>query len=98
MADREDLINQLAASMGAGDFAATRYEESRFDPETGTLYCDGIMVSKSAIDEALAFYRQMYAKCKYNTDNASQKMAITYKIAIEAITKMQQQKDAKKDA
>ena len=89
MAQREDLINQLAASMGAGDFARTKYEESRFDPETGTLYCDGMMVSKSSIDEALIFFKQMYAKCKQNNDAPSQKMAIIYKIAIEAITQMQ---------
>ncbi len=37
MADRSDLINQLAASMGAGQFARTTYEESRFDPDTGPL-------------------------------------------------------------
>ena len=36
MADRGELINQLAASMGAGSFAATSYEESRFDADTGT--------------------------------------------------------------
>ena len=97
MADRADIINQLAASMGAGDYAATRYEENRYDPDRGTLYCDGIMISKSSIDEALLFYRQMYDKCKLNTDNASQKMAIIYKIAIEAIVKMQQQKSENKE-
>ncbi len=38
MADsREDLINQLAASMGAGYFAQTKYQESRYDADTGTL-------------------------------------------------------------
>ena len=53
MADRSDLINQLAASMGAGQFASTSYEESRFDAETGTLYCNGMAISKSVAEKAI---------------------------------------------
>lgn len=56
---RTDLINQLAASMGAGDYAKTRFEESRYDAETGTLYCDGYVISKSVIEEAIQHFNLM---------------------------------------
>ncbi|MDC7292305.1 MULTISPECIES: hypothetical protein [unclassified Butyrivibrio] len=90
MADsRSDLINQLAASMGAGDYAKTRFEESRFDPETGTLYCDGYVISKSVIDEALQHFKLMQNKCDMS-DPASRHMAMIYKTAIEGIKKLQE--------
>ena len=90
MADsRSDLINQLAASMGAGDYAKTRFEESRYDPETGTLYCDGYVISKSVIDEAIHHFKLMQGKCDMN-DPASRHMALIYKTAIEGIKKLRE--------
>lgn len=90
MADsRSDLINQLAASMGAGDYAKTRFEESRYDPETGTLYCDGYVISKSVIDEAIQHFKLMQGKCDMN-DSASRHMALIYKTAIEGIKKLRE--------
>ena len=82
--NRSDLINQLAASMGAGDFAKTKYEESRYDPETGTLYCDGIMITKPVIEKAEQHFKALKAKCSY-TDPASREMAMIYQLAIEGI-------------
>ena len=90
MAGREDLINQLAASMGAGDFARTRYEESRYDPETGTLYCDGIAISKSTIEKAEQHFKGLKAKCDY-ADPASREMAMIYQIALEGIKALKAQ-------
>lgn len=89
MADREDVINQLAAAMGAGGYASTRYEESRYDKDTGTLYCDGIAIAKPTIDKAETFFRQMKAKCSY-TDPASREMAMIYQIALEGINKIRE--------
>ena len=90
MADnRKDLINQLAASMGAGDYAKTRFEESRFDPESGTLYCDGYVISKSVIDEAIQHFKLMQSKCDMN-DPASRHMALIYKTALEGIKKLRE--------
>ena len=90
MADsRTDLINQLAASMGAGDYAKTRFEESRYDPETGILYCDGYVISKSVIDEAIQHFKLMQGKCDMN-DPASRHMALIYKTAIEGIKKLRE--------
>ena len=85
MADnRSDLINQLAASMGAGDFAKTKYEDSKYDPETGTLYCDGIMITKPVIEKAEQHFKALKSKCSY-TDPASREMAMIYQIALEGI-------------
>lgn len=84
MAAREDLINQLAAKMGAGDFAQTKYTESRYDAQTGTLYCDGIMITKPVIEKAEMHFKTLKSKCSY-TDPASREMAMIYQVAIEGI-------------
>ena len=65
MAGREELINQLAAKMGAGDFAQTKYTESRYDAQTGTLYCDGIMITKPVIEKAEQYFKNLKSKCSY---------------------------------
>lgn len=88
MADRSDLINQLAASMGAGQFAQTKYEESRYDPETGTLYCNGMAISSSVAEQAIKHFTTVQAKCDLS-DSASRQMAMIYQCAIEAIKVMQ---------
>ena len=88
MADRSDLINQLAASMGAGQFAQTSFQESRFDPDTGTLYCDGMVISSSVGDQAIKHFTTVKAKCDMN-EPASRQMAMIYQCAIEAIKIMQ---------
>ncbi|WP_022773071.1 hypothetical protein [Butyrivibrio sp. AE2015] len=84
MSGREDLINQLAASMGAGDFAQTKYKESKYDAQTGTLYCDGIMITKPVIEKAEQHFKTLKSKCSYN-DPASREMAMIYQVAIEGI-------------
>ncbi|MCR4654098.1 MAG: hypothetical protein K5744_10485 [Eubacterium sp.] len=84
MLDRQDLINQLANSMGAGDFAATKYEDSRYDASTGTLYCDGIMIASTVIDKAEAYFKGLKTKCSY-ADPSSREMAMIYQVAIEGI-------------
>ncbi len=91
MADRSDLINQLAASMGAGQYAQTKFEESRFDPETGTLYCNGMVISASVAEQAVKHFETMYKKCDLN-EPASRQMAMIYQCAIEAIKVVQNPK------
>ena len=86
---REDLINQLAASMGAGDFAKTRYEESRFDAETGTLYCNGMAISKTTAEKAVQHFEMLSKKLDVN-DSAQRQMAMIYKCAVEAIKMIQE--------
>ena len=91
MADRSDLINQLAASMGAGQFAQTKYEESRFDSETGTLYCNVMTITSSVADQAIKHFEMVYRKCDLN-EPASRQMAMIYQCAIEAIKVMKNPK------
>ena len=91
MSDRTDLINALAASMGAGKFGATKYEESRFDPETGTLYCNGMVISSSVADQAIKYFNTIRKKCDLN-EPSSRQMAMIYQCAIEAIKVMQNPK------
>ena len=88
MADRADLINQLAASMGAGQFAQTRYEQSKFDSDTGIFYSNGVMISASVAEKALKHFEMLKSKCNLD-DPASHEMAMIYQCAIEAIKAMQ---------
>ncbi len=94
MAGREDLINQLAASMGAGDFARTKYEGSRYDPSTGTLYCDGYVISNSVISEAIAHFTMLRSKCDIS-DPDSRKMAMIYQAALEALKMLDKNENEK---
>ena len=89
MLDRTNLINQLASSMGAGEFAQTKYEDSRYDAQTGTLYCDGIMIASTVIDKAEAHFKTLKSKCSYQ-DPASREMAMIYQVAIEGIKKIKE--------
>ena len=83
MADRTDLINQLAASMGAGQFSSTAYEESRFDADTGTLWCKGLAITKSTAEKAVQYFETMERKC--GQEEAGRQMAMIYRCAIESI-------------
>lgn len=89
---REDIINQLAASMGAGDYGRTKYEESRYDPDTGTLYCNGQIISKNMIDDAESYFRQMQSRCDM-TFPESRRMAAIYQVALEGINQIRKIKD-----
>ncbi len=91
MADRNELINQLAASMGAGNFAKTDYEESRFDTNTGTLYCNGMVISASTADKAVQHFEIIEKKCNQQDSNQRQ-MAMIYRCAIESIKMMKNPK------
>lgn len=93
---REDLINQLAASMGAGSFTNKTFEESRFDAETGTLFCNGMIISKSVSDKAIQHF-QLLEKKLDASNSAQREMAMIYRCAIEAIKMMQNSKIAKED-
>ena len=92
MGQREDIINQLAASMGAGDFARTKFEGSRYDSSTGTLYCEGYVISKSVIDEAISHFTMLRSKCDIS-DPDSRKMAMIYQAAIEALKMLDEKKE-----
>ncbi len=52
-------------------------KESRYDPDTGTLYCNGQIITKNTIDLAEGFYKNMQAKCDLKTPEGRQMAAIS---------------------
>ncbi len=91
MQDRENLINALAASMGVGNYGQTKYESARFDAATGTLYCEGMAISKVTADRAIQYFEQMEKKCSSDTPQGRE-MRMIYRCGIEAVKMMQRQK------
>ncbi|MCR5178274.1 MAG: hypothetical protein K6C95_04735 [Lachnospiraceae bacterium] len=91
MSNREELIGALAAAMGQGAFSSTKYEDARYDMSTGTLYCQGYIISKSTVDAALDYFKASKLKCDKVAENDSsmRNMALYYQVAIEAISMMQ---------
>ncbi|MCR4762307.1 MAG: hypothetical protein K5696_02145 [Lachnospiraceae bacterium] len=89
--NKEDLIGALAAAMGQGGYSTTKYEESRYDSSTGTLYCQGYIISKSSVDEAVEYFRNAKKKCDRmaDTDVTMRNAGLYYQVAIEAILMMQ---------
>ncbi len=72
---KEQTIASLAASFGMGDGRSTRFTESNYDASTGTLYCEGITIPKSAINKALEhftrqkdYYKSIANLSDYNMD------------------------------
>ncbi|WP_081675352.1 MULTISPECIES: hypothetical protein [unclassified Butyrivibrio] len=91
MVDRENLINALAASMGVVQFDETKYTASRYDPKTGTLYCNGMAISKVTADKAVRYFESV--EKKFNSDDPDgRELKMIYRCAIEAIKMMQTEK------
>ena len=90
MADRTDLIQQLAASMGTGQYVKSDYE-SRFNQSTGTLYCDGMTISANIAQQAIDYFTEAKKKCN-RLDPTAMKRAEFYQCAIEAIQMVQNPK------
>ncbi|MCR5800837.1 MAG: hypothetical protein K6G57_00715 [Lachnospiraceae bacterium] len=88
MANREELISSLAASVGLAG-PASKYEPSRYDRMTGTLYCDGYVITGTIINEALAYFQNMKMRAEKEDNEQSRHTALIYKTAIEAILMMQ---------
>lgn len=90
---KEQLIQALAASLGQNniDMKDTRYTGGVYDSSTGTLYCQGYIISKCSIEEAKEFFRIAKSKSDRlaDTDTVSRNASLYYQTAIEAITLMQ---------
>lgn len=78
---REDLIKQLASSMGAPPEA--KYAESRYDKGTGTFYCNGHVITSGMIDQAVSYFERSKNYVESGSD-----VAIFCELAIEAIKLM----------
>lgn len=84
---REDLIKELAASAGFNQIKSINHTDSVFDRETGTLYCNGMAISKSVVEEAERYFEAM--ERQYLTGQfADKKLAMYFRCAIEAMSIM----------
>ncbi len=86
---RENLIKSLAASMGAEDLVGSQGGGSRFNPDTGTLFCNGYVVSRSTIDEAREFFERQARRYANATEKEVKNMSQLYSVGAEAIKMMQ---------
>lgn len=91
MIDRENLINALAASMGVAKLDDSDYAVSRYDIKTGTLYCNGMAISKTIAERAIKYFESVERKC--NSDShEGRELKMIYRCAIEAMKMMQTEK------
>ena len=92
--DSGELIRQLATSFGMADTYNSKHEGSKYDPATGTLYCDGIAESKTSIETAKAFFEKQrnYYRSMASKDNAAMEQFINFSVAYNAIEMMMTQK------
>lgn len=85
---REDLIYSLAKSMGMGDAQKAKYSASKFNAETGTIFSNGHVISKTTIDQAKSYFTTQYRKLAEKDDEGAKDLAILYEVAMEAINMM----------
>ena len=85
---REDLIYSLAKSMGMGDAQKSKYSATKFNAETGTIYCNGHMISRTTIEQARAYFTAQYRKLAEKDDEGAREMSMLYEVAMEAINMM----------
>ena len=85
---REDLIYSLAKSMGMGDSQKTKYSASKFNADTGTIFSNGHVISRTTIDQAKSYFTAQYRKLAEKDDEGAKEMAMLYEVAMEAINMM----------
>ncbi len=87
--NRSSLIEQLAMSMGAVSESSTKFDQTRYDASTGTMYCNGVKFSKNVVDDALNYFRRMQAQANASGTREMQNIGVYYQIAVECIIMMQ---------
>lgn len=93
--DKQNIIMQLASSMGHGTAVTTLHGPSRYDAGTKTLYCEGKVIGKASIEDAITYFQEQkaYLKSGPNASLADVNTYISYfDTAIEAINWMLHQK------
>ncbi|MEE3496511.1 MAG: hypothetical protein VZR06_15230 [Butyrivibrio sp.] len=83
--EREDLIHSLAKSMGVGDAQKARGTSGKYNAETGTMYCNGHIISRTTIEQASAYFNSQYRRLAEIDDENVKQMASIYEVAKEAI-------------
>ena len=90
--DRHSLIGNLAEAMGVNNPIEVKYDESRYDKETGTFYCNGHIITASTIDKAIIYFENMYQRAIQNRNSVE--MALIYELAAESIKKIKSNPNA----
>ena len=85
---REDLIYSLAKSMGMGDTQKAKYSASKYNAETGTIYCNGHVITRPTIEQAKAYFTTQYRKLAEKDDEGAKELSTLYEVAMEAINMM----------
>lgn len=86
------IIESLAMEMGMGKFNDTRYGVDRYDPNTGTLYCNGAMISKNTVQDAKNYMKQQIATYRGRAGagiKQAEDLATIYQIALTGIEFLQ---------
>ncbi len=87
--NRSSLIEQLAMSMGAVSETSTKFDQTRYDSSTGTLYCNGVKFSRNVVDDALNYFRRLQAQANASGSREMQNIGVYYQIAVECILMME---------
>ncbi|MBR4831088.1 MAG: hypothetical protein IKZ97_00505 [Butyrivibrio sp.] len=82
---REDLIYSLAKSMGVGDAQKSRVSSGKYNQETGTMYCNGHVISRASIEQARLYFTTQYKKLAEKDDEGSKELATLFEVAMESI-------------
>ncbi len=85
---REDLIHSLAKSMGMGEAQKVKYTAGKYNPEAGTIYDNGHVITRTTVEQAKSYFTTQYRKLAEKDDEGAREMAMLYEVAMEAINMM----------
>ena len=85
---REDLIHSLAKSMGMGDAQKSKYVAGKYNPDSGTIFSNGHVITKNTIEQARIYFSNQYRKLAEKDDEGAKDLAALYEVAFEAINMM----------
>lgn len=83
---REDLIHSLAKSMGMVDSQKTRFSSGKYNPESGSIFSNGHVLSKRTIEQSRLYFLNQYKKLAEMDDEGAKELADIYEVAFEAIS------------
>jgi len=87
MPNKAELIKSLAESVGFTENIDLGNSTSRYDPNTGTLYCEGIQLPHSSIERIKNWYYQQMVtyRNQMHSDTLKREYYMRYALAYNAI-------------
>ena len=74
--------------MGVGESQKAKYNASKYNPEMGTIYANGHVITKGTIEQARIYFTAQYRKLAEKDDEGARELAMMYEVAMEAIKMM----------